>query len=89
MPARKLRIKIRLKLWNKGKLVLSTTKLKKSAIYAELKRVIHDSSYIRVLYAPGFWNDGEYDTDEKLLNALSAFTEKSLTDEFNIGGKND
>lgn len=80
--SRKLRISIHLKLWNKGKLVLSTRKQKKSQILLELNSVTHDKGYIKVTYQPGFHNNGYYDTDEKLLSALSAFTEKSLTDEF-------
>jgi hypothetical protein len=81
---RKLRIGIHLKLWKDGKLVLATTKRIKNQIIVSLSTTPHDRGYIKVTYTPGFWNDGYYDDDKKLLAALSAFTEKTLTDEFGI-----
>jgi len=81
---RKLRIGMRLKLWNGGKLVLDTTKRIKNQIIVSLSTPPHDRGYIKVIYAPGFWNDGYYNDDKKLLAALSVFTEKTLTDEFGI-----
>jgi hypothetical protein len=58
--------------------VLDTNYHKKAAIYAVIPRVSHDKAYIKVHYGRGMWNDGWYDTDEKLFGALNAFTEREL-----------
>lgn len=39
-------------------------------------------SELKVIYAPGFRNEGTYSTLSDLLQAYRAFTEKSLGDEF-------
>lgn len=75
-----MRIKIRLKLWRKGKLVLDTTRRKKTQVLLQLKRVFHDRSHIRVTYIGGDWNESEHQSDLSLKEALVSYTEKSLLD---------
>jgi hypothetical protein len=77
----KIRLKIRLKLYENGRLVLDTTRRKKSQIMLQLERVFHDKSYIQVSYPCGGWNDSCHSSDELLKAALSAYTEKSMIDE--------
>ena len=77
----KIRLKIRLKLYKDGQLVLDTTRRKKSQTLLQLDRVFHDKAYIRVDYPCGGWNDSYHSSDESLKATLSAFTEKSLIDE--------
>ena len=79
---RVLRIPIRVKLKKDGRVVSDSTFYKRSAVRAVAERVPHDTGYIKVTYAKGFINDGEYQNDRDLFHALAAFTEKSLTDEF-------
>lgn len=38
--------------------------------------------FIKVTYAPGFKNEGEYTNKKDAIHALAAFTEKDLVEEF-------
>ena len=76
----KLRLKMRLKLYQNGKLALDTTRHKKSQLVLQLRRVSHDSSYIYVEYTKGRWNDSAHQSDDSLMKALTNYTEKSLVD---------
>jgi len=38
--------------------------------------------FLRVVYAKGYWNEGEYNTKKDFMLAYKAFTEQSLIDEF-------
>lgn len=76
----KLRIKTRLKMWQNDKLVLDTTRHRKSQILLQLERAIHNRSYICVSYDRYFANESEHSDDSQLRRALSAYTEKPLLD---------
>jgi hypothetical protein len=76
----KIRMKMRLKLWENNKLVLDTTRRRKSQILLQLERVSHHRSYIMVTYPCGDHNDSFHDSDESLKVAMSAYLEKSLLD---------
>jgi len=77
---KKLRIKMRIKLWKKGKTIVDAFRTKKSTIWSDSERVIWDRGYILVDYGNGFINDSYHTTKESLLNALTAYTEKPLLD---------
>ena len=78
----RLRLKMRLKLFSNGKLILATTRHRKTQIRAILERVSHQSAYLYVEYVPGFWNDSFHKTDESLIKALNYYTEKALVSLF-------
>ena len=75
---RKVYLKIRLKLWENGRMVLDTTRRKKSQILLQLERVPHDRAYLRVDYSCGEFNDAEYFYDEAVKKALADFTSQTL-----------
>jgi len=75
---KQLHLKIRLKLWLDGKMVLDTSRRKKSQILLQLERVPHDQGYIKVSYSSGEVNEAEYYHDSAIKKALSDFTSKEL-----------
>ncbi len=93
---RKLRIKMQLKIFKYGKVIHSSTKQKKSAVFKEIKAFQSqkpDKWGIRVVYGKGMLADGkideienagEYESIEDLTYALQLFTEKPLIDETEI-----
>ena len=74
------KLKIRLKLSNKGKKVLDTTFKVINRFHSILVRHKFDFAYIKVTYLPTVWNDGEYTSKKELVEAFRDFTEKDLID---------
>lgn len=91
------RLKLRLKAWKNGKMVIDTTRSSKQ----RLRGIIQsqkgiDRYYLKVTYGRGLtnegieeiYNDGEYLNKTELLNAFSIFTSKDeikdFTDNFSI-----
>lgn len=90
---RKLRIKMHIEAWKNRKLILSTTKQKRSSIRKEISVLQSQNpdkwsisvNYGKTRMADGsvkaIKNAGEYGTSQELLYALQLFTEKELLDE--------
>lgn len=77
---RKLRLKIKVKLYKKRKMVFKSTYRKKSSFMLSLMNNSWDKAYFCVYYDKGFSNAGIYNSRKDCLEALSAFTEISLID---------
>lgn len=86
----KVRLNIKIKLWNNGKPTINAHKRIKSRILALAQEHLWGKAYLRVTYDYNrrFFNDGEYYNFQDLKESLSAFTEKALLD-YILGGKND
>lgn len=86
----KNRSNIRLKLWNKGELVLDINKRVKAKIIAFIQGKNWEKGYLKITYdnRRGYFNDGYYFSQKDLLEVLSIFTEKKLLD-YILGGKNE
>ncbi len=79
------KLKVRLKVWRDGKMILATTRKSK----ARLQHIIRnlkgaEKYYLKVTYGRGYtnggvetiYNDGDYFTKTDLLKALSIFASK-------------
>ena len=78
----KIRLRMTLKLWNNGELVLSTRKQIKDRIIALAQVAMWDKAYLKVSYSPNDINEIDCYCLDRLKHALSAFTEKGLLDDF-------
>ena len=65
-----------------GSLVLKRYSIRKKSILHSLRREKWESAYVRVTYAPGFFNDGDYSSYQEALTAIQQFTEPSMVKEF-------
>lgn len=54
----------------------------KQRILSFLRRDFWESAYVKVTYAPGYFNDGDYSDYPSAKQAIDLFTEKPLTDWF-------
>jgi len=77
---RTLRIPIRLKLYKKGKMTLSTTVHQKSRIMSRVVPKSWEKAYLKVSYGGGHYNDGVYTKMKDFKQAFHAFTDKRLLD---------
>jgi len=74
-----------IKIWNKkGREIVNTYSIHKGRILYRLNRHFQRGfkCYIKVVYKPGYQNEGNYTTKKDALHAYRAFTEKSLIKEF-------
>ena len=55
---------------------------KKRAILNSIRGDKWETAYLRVTYAPGFINEGEYSNYQQLRQALDQFTEKALLQDY-------
>lgn len=70
--------RFRLKLWYKGKMVLSTDSGVLRRFFHLIRMKIWDKAYIKVIYLPTVFNDGTYTTKKELIEAYRDFTEADL-----------
>ena len=75
-----LRIKMRLTVWKNGKTIVDTFLTKKSTVWARTEATTWDRGYIKVDYGDGCINESEHENRDRLLLALTAYTEKPLLD---------
>lgn len=87
---KKLNIKFTLKIWKQDETVQKYYSTKIRRIIAKVKADKFLKAYIKVSYGKGMtnkrkreeiYNDGIYDNPKELLEALSAFTERSLLED--------
>ena len=74
----KVRLKMTMTLWNKGKLVAKSTKHIKNRIKAHCERVLWDKALLTVYYKGNQSNSAECTNIDEIKKCLSIFTEKSL-----------
>lgn len=78
--SRKVRLAYQLICYKNGKEVGRYQKRMKNAIIDLIKHVSADKWYLRVGYQPTVYNDGDFDNQEDLLNAMTEWTSKDLLD---------
>jgi hypothetical protein len=85
-----LNLRFIIKLWRNDRTVKIYHSRKIRRIYAILKADNFQKAYLKVLYGRAttnreeieeIYNDGDYESKEELLFALSSFTEKDLIDD--------
>lgn len=69
------RIYIRLEVFVKGHKPLIISSPSKRRILAKLKHVVAKKYYLKVTYALGIYNDGDYTSKKDLLFAFHCFTD--------------
>jgi len=71
----------------KGKEVCNVLRYRKRSLLLRLTdwKKRRCSYYLKVVYCPGFKNEGEYSTKQEAIHAYRAFTEKDLIDSFKGG----
>ena len=86
----KLRIPIKLKGWRGKKLMIETTRWKKSAVRQLIEATPCDKWYLKVTYGKGktsegvemIHNDGDYFNKKSVLRALTIFTSKTEINDY-------
>ena len=79
--SRKFRLKYYIKCWDKnGDLVIDAFKQIKSKILDLLSSAQWQKAYIKVVYDADQYNDSDHYSLESAINALNAYTEKSMLD---------
>lgn len=85
-----VKLKLRFKAWQNGKLVIDTTRSSKQRLRGIIQAQKADKYYIKVTYGKGWttqgfeeiYNDGIYTNKKELLNAFSTFTSKDEVNDF-------
>lgn len=74
----KIRLKIQLKLWHKGRIVFDSCLSVKDRVLRAVQVEMWDKAYLKINYGKRIFNDGYYHNLPDFKNALSAFTEKNV-----------